>query len=86
LCLNKDEPTNEATDVKGECKEARQVKDTSSPSTEAQSGAIKYCGRCARRSPTLFFDDLTLQELCQECWDRLKRKREMAFRPAKPQM
>ena len=86
MCLKKDEPTNEATDVKGECKEAPQVKDSSSPSTEAQGGAIKYCGRCARRSSTLFFDDLTLQDLCQECWDRLKRKREMAFRPAKPKM
>jgi len=32
------------------------------------------------------FDDLTLQELCQECCDRLKRKRGMASRPAKPKV
>ena len=62
------------------------MKDSASPSTEAQARAIKYCDRCVRRSPTLFFDDLTLQELCQECYDldRLKRKRGMASRPANP--
>ena len=86
MCLKKDEPTNAATDVEGEYNEAPQVKDSSSPSTESQAGAIKYCGRCARRSPELFFDDLTLQELCQECCDQLNRKREMVFRPAKPKM
>lgn len=62
------------------------MKDSSSPSTEAQTKAIKYCDRCARRSPALFFDDLTLQELCQECCNRLNRKREMVSRPAKPKM
>ena len=62
--------------------EGLRVKDSPSPSTEAQASAIKYCDRCARRSMTLFFDDLTLQELCQECCDRLKRKRAMASRPA----
>lgn len=62
------------------------MKDSASPSTEAQAKAIKFCDRCARRSPALFFDDLTLQELCQECYDRLKCKRGMASRPAKPKV
>ncbi len=60
------------------------MKDPASPSTEAQAKAIKYCDRCARRSPALFFDDLTLQELCQDCCDRLKRKRGMVSRPSNP--
>jgi hypothetical protein len=62
------------------------MKDSPSPSTEAQARAMKYCDRCARRSTALFFDDLTLQELCQECCDRLKRKRGLAAHPAKPKM
>ena len=41
---------------------------------------MKYCDRCACRSIALFYDDLTLQELCQECCERLKRKRDMAPR------
>jgi hypothetical protein len=60
------------------------MKDPAGPSTEAEVKTIKYCDRCARRSPVLFFDDLTLQELCQDCCDRLKRKRGVASRPAKP--
>jgi hypothetical protein len=60
------------------------MKDPDGPSTEAEVKTIKYCDRCARRSPVLFFDDLTLQELCQYCCDRLKRKRGVASRPAKP--
>jgi hypothetical protein len=62
------------------------MKDSPGPSPEAQAKAIKYCDRCARRSLALFFDDLTLQELCQDCCDRLKRKRGMASRPAKPKV
>lgn len=62
------------------------MKDSPSPSTETQANAIKYCDRCAHRSPALFFDDLTLQELCQECCDRLKRKRGMASRPSIPKV
>jgi hypothetical protein len=62
------------------------MKDSPSPSTEAEVKTIKYCDRCARRSPALFFDDLTLQELCQDCCDRLKRKRGVASRPAKPKV
>ena len=62
------------------------MKHSLSPSTEAGVKAMKYCDRCARRSTALFFDDLTLQELCQECCDRLKRKRGMASHPAKPKM
>ena len=57
-----------------------------SPSNEGQSRVVKYCDRCARRSMTLYFDDLTLQELCQECCDQLKRKRGLAAHPAKPKM
>jgi hypothetical protein len=39
------------------------------------SGTVKCCDRCARRAFTLFFDDLTLQDLCEECCDWLKRRR-----------
>ncbi len=56
------------------------MKDSPSGSTEFQSRVMKYCDRCARRSIALFYDDLTLQELCQECCERLKRKRDMAPR------
>ena len=62
------------------------MKDSPSRSTEAQASAIKYCDRCARRSPALVFDDLTLQELSQECCVRLNRKRAMASRPVKPKV
>ena len=60
--------------------------DSPSRSTETQAKAMKYCNRCARRSRALFFDDLTLQELCQDCCDRLKRKREMASRLLNPKI
>jgi hypothetical protein len=60
------------------------MKDSLSQLTKAQTRAIKYCDRCARRSVALFYDDLTLQELCQECCDRLNRKRSMVSSPAKP--
>jgi len=40
-----------------------------------QTGTVKCCDRCARRAFTLFFDDLTLQDLCEECCDWLKRRR-----------
>jgi hypothetical protein len=56
------------------------MKNFSSLSAEFQPRAMKYCDRCARRSRALFYDDLTLQELCQDCCDRLKRKRDMAPR------
>lgn len=62
------------------------MKDSSSQLTEAQTRAVKYCDRCARRSAALFYDDLTLQELCQECCDRLSRKRAVVSSPAKPKM
>jgi hypothetical protein len=62
------------------------MKDSLSRSTEALARATKYCDRCARRSTALFSDDLTLQELCQECCNRLKRKRGLAAHPAKPMM
>jgi hypothetical protein len=58
------------------------VKHFPSYSIETQTGAMKYCDRCARRSIALFYDDLTLQELCQDCCERLKRKRDMAPRRA----
>jgi hypothetical protein len=66
--------------------EELRVKDSPSPSTEAQASAIKYCRRCARRSPALVLDDLTLQELCQDCCNRLNLKRGMASRPGKPKV
>lgn len=51
-------------------------------STDHQAATIKYCDRCARRSKALFFDDLTLQELCQDCCDRLTRRRGTVAQPA----
>ena len=57
-----------------------------SPSSEVQASAMKYCDRCARRSTALFSDDLTLQELCRDCCDQLKRKRGMASCPVKPKV
>ena len=60
------------------------MKNSLGRSNDPQGRAFKYCDRCARRSMALFYDDLTLQELCQDCCDRLKRKRDMTFRPVKP--
>lgn len=57
-----------------------------SPSSEVEARAAKYCDRCARRSVTLISDNLTLQELCRDCCDRLTRRREMASHPVKPYM
>jgi len=62
------------------------MKDFPRCSNDTQARAIKYCDRCARRSMALFYDDLTLQELCQECRDRLKRKRELAPRRVVPRV
>jgi hypothetical protein len=59
---------------------------SSSQLTESQTRAIQYCDRCARRSAVLFYDDLTWKELCQECCDRLNRKRTLASSPAKLKM
>lgn len=53
---------------------------------EPQTRALKYCDRCARRSAALFYDDLTLKELCQECCDRLSRKRTITSSPTNPKM
>lgn len=39
------------------------------------SGTVKCCDRCARRAHTLFFDDLTLQDLCEDCCAWLTRRR-----------
>ena len=39
------------------------------------TGTVKCCDRCARRAFTLFFDDLTLQDFCEECCDWLRRRR-----------
>jgi hypothetical protein len=66
--------------------EVSQVKHSLGCSIETQAGAMKYCDRCARRSIALFYDDLTLQELCQECCERLRRKREMAPRRVGPKV
>jgi hypothetical protein len=48
------------------------------------SVVFQYCDRCARRVSALVFDDLTLQDLCQDCFDRLKRRRELVPYPSKP--
>jgi hypothetical protein len=42
---------------------------------DVPSGTVKCCDRCARRAFILFFDDLTLQDLCEDCSDWLKRRR-----------
>lgn len=51
--------------------------DTSPALHEEQRAMFKICDRCARRSTTLLFDDISLQELCMDCFDRLKRRRWM---------
>lgn len=62
------------------------MEQSGSQSDDAQSIVVRYCDRCARRALTLLFDDLSLKELCKDCWERLKRKRETAFHPVKPKM
>lgn len=57
---------------------------TSPALPEEQRTMFMICDRCGRRSTTLLCDDLTFQELCQDCRDRLKRRREMAPHLAKP--
>jgi hypothetical protein len=59
---------------------------SSSQLIESPSRALKYCDRCARRAAALFYDALTLKELCQECRDRLNRKRIIASSPAQLKM
>ena len=49
--------------------------DTSPALHEEHQAMFKICDRCARRSTTLLFDDISLQELCRDCLDRLKRRR-----------
>ncbi len=36
---------------------------------------IRYCDRCARRATALHLDDLSLQELCDDCIKILSRRR-----------
>jgi hypothetical protein len=55
------------------------MKDSSRLSNEVQSIVVAYCDRCARRSSKLLCDDLSLQELCEDCFDILTRWR--AIRP-----
>ena len=47
----------------------------SNASADAPAPGIRYCGRCARRSSTLRFDDLSSQELCDDCRTSLARRR-----------
>lgn len=35
----------------------------------------RYCDRCARRSSTLIFDEISLRELCPLCWRELDGRR-----------
>ena len=49
------------------------VQNVSGALDEGQPVTFKFCDRCARRSPTLLFDDFSLQELCQDCYDHLMR-------------
>jgi len=53
-------------------------------SIDIASKAVKYCDRCARRTSTVLFDDLTLQELCQDCLKTLKRRRDFINNPTRP--
>ncbi len=67
-------------------KEVPRVKHPFNASSETQPIMLKYCDRCARRSQALLYDDLTRQELCQDCCNRLKRRREVASYPATKKM
>lgn len=60
------------------------MKESSVISNDRQSAVIMYCERCARRSVQLCFDDLSRQELCSECLNRLTKRRGFITRPAKP--
>lgn len=51
------------------------MQDPSHRSNEVPSTVVTYCDRCARRSSQLLFDDLSLQELCEDCFDILTRRR-----------
>ncbi len=51
------------------------VEHSGSKSDDVQSAVVRYCDRCARRASKLLFDDLSLQQLCQDCSDHLARLR-----------
>lgn len=51
------------------------MNDSSCPSNEVKPIVITYCDRCARRSSKLLFDELSLQELCEDCFNKLTRRR-----------
>jgi hypothetical protein len=43
-----------------------------------------FCDRCARRSRSLVSDELSSQELCQDCFTQLTRRRAVVKQPAVP--
>lgn len=53
----------------------------------AQDGSptgFVVCDRCARRSRALVSDELSSQELCQDCFTQLTRRRAVVKQPAAP--
>lgn len=56
----------------------------SNASNDASAPRIRYCDRCARRSPTLHLDDLSLQEICDDCRTSLARRRGALAERSKP--
>ena len=53
-------------------------------SLAAQDGTptgFVFCDRCARRSRSLVSDELSSQELCQDCFTQLTRRRTVVKQP-----
>lgn len=60
------------------------MSDLSCAPTAERSGTVRYCERCARRSPALFLDPLSSREVCRDCLDRLTRLRGAVPQPTTP--
>lgn len=43
--------------------------------TNGSTPRVRYCDRCARRATALHLDDLSLQELCDDCVKLLSYRR-----------
>jgi hypothetical protein len=59
----------------------RPTTSSSGSSDDCPATIPKYCDRCARRSSALIYDDLSLRELCTDCWQNLTRRRMALQRP-----
>lgn len=51
---------------------------------DGTSAGFIFCDRCARRSRSLVFDELSSQELCQDCFTQLSRRRDRVSIFGKP--